>query len=495
MSLREPFASLDRHRGSTSAPWARKVVVMRNGRCVGSGRAWRVLAALGLVTPLACSDDRTLAGVEVEPRCGGEAEVELVELGPGEGVQLVYGFDDDRVLVRIGTETEFLRAVVVSTCGGTAEPVSPGIAHVFEYEGVLLACDPDFALVQLRELGDPSPQVLVERGCANVRNEFGLVAFEAAEGSTSGRLLRLRVEGQTVRREPLLEAVRVPSYDFVYGGLVGDQALVTTVDGAVQAVNIVTGAVRWIADEATVVGHDDDLWLVHHDPGAAAGDGAVELVDRRTGEVTALTIAGPHERVTLAHGIVVVGLDTRSQPEVFAAADGHAITPPAGLRVRGVAAPGVLWLSRDDDDGGATHFRWREGEAPIEIASCSHCGMATVSSPDGALISSGEPTAPTMWFADAGGGVAQRVASAVGQAYSLLEDRRVLTIPGYYDVVSGPLLVYTPDDPTPQVLADDVSPWSTYLTDVYRGDPRDVLYETAPLDEVHALHLVRLGER
>lgn len=47
----------------------------------------------------------------------------------------------------------------------------------------------------------------------------------------------------------------------------------------------------------------------------------------------------------------------------------------------------------------------------------------------------------------------------------------------------------------PLVLAEQVSPWSTYLTDTYRGDPRDVLYQTTPLDGAHALQLVRLAER
>lgn len=453
------------------------------------------ILAMMVAAPLACTDDTARDGVELEPRCGGETAIEVVELGPGEGVYSVSPFDEDRVLVRIGTETEVQRTVVASTCGGAPEPVSPGVSWVFEHDGVLLGCDDDNALVQLRELGDPSPQLLVERGCASARNEFGMVAIESAEGSTTGRLLRLRVQGQAIVREPLLEDLRVPTFPYLYNGLLRDEAGAVGNDGTLRVVNIVSGAVTPIADAVDTWYPVEDRMLVRHGPGAPEGEGAIRLVDRHAGTNEVLTIAGANDRIAFMHDTLFVGLDgpAQTQLQVVDARDGRPIVPPAGFTVGGAPAPGVLWLSRFADDGFVTHFRWREGEAPVEIASCYACGLRAVSAPDGALIS-GDAPAPTLWFAEADGGAAQQLAGPVGREFALLEDRRVLTVPGSDDV-EGPLLVFDPDEPAPLVLAEQVSPWSTYLTDTYRGDPRDVLYESAPLDGAHALQLVRLAER
>ena len=204
-------------------------------------RAWIPIALL-----FGCSeDDAFVTEVELEPRCGGNGAVKLLELADDEQVGRVASFDGEAFVVDLligHDEDEYARrSVVVSPCGDDVQEVAANLASVFVWNGALLGCDGNRNLVQPDGVDDPAPEMLVERGCDRVHTDSAIVAYEAALDAGIGRLVAIRSNGDgTVEIETLAEGVVVlGGVDTVYRpDVLDDVVYVRMPDLSVHAVGL-----------------------------------------------------------------------------------------------------------------------------------------------------------------------------------------------------------------------------------------------------------------
>ncbi len=456
------------------------------------GHAWLLCAAL-----VGCADEDRSSDVELEPRCGGDGIVKLLELDPSEASGVVQRFDDERLRVTTyATEGGgSLRSLLVPDCGGEPESIAPNLAWVLLEQGVLLGCDRDGALVRLASLDDDAPVVLAERACGYRPTKHGLVTLDARPGAEVARLVRIRADGRgSVAVDTLLDDIPIASNAQYFPAVSDDEAFAVRSDDALWRVDLATGG-----SDAIVHGVAD-YWispthvLYRRIDAFPDGETAVMLHDRTTGAETVLAAAFPASvMIELGEDVAVLGRNRLPAPLWFSTADGHAIVPPAGTQVVWASEGGVFWLNRIDTARQIVDvLRWREGTEPERTFTCRDCATRGTAGRPGLQVVVELPGQPReLWFATDTGGQAKRIATPIGEDFRMLADDRVLTVLDE----TGDLLVYPPDGGAGHKLATSVRPWSVWsLESSDGGSNRDLFYEVDDDAGDHALYSARLAD-
>jgi hypothetical protein len=457
---------------------------------------------------LGCSaDDAFVTDVELEPRCGDEAPVKLLDLAEDEVVGEVASFDGEAFVVDVlvGSDADGYarRSVVVSDCGDDAQEVAANLHSVFVWEGALLGCDADRNLVQPNGVRDPTPEMLVRRGCDRVHTDSAIVTYEEGADAGIGRLVAIRSNGDgTVEIETLADGVVVvgdPS--LVYRPLVQDEvAYVRMPDLSVHAVELASGTnVLLIAD--VVSAQISRSHILYQSASAVQQDLApLVLRERKTGSEVVLDNAFPtngdrvlSENYVRLHG--AAGTPTLTGPRWFWTSDGREFFAPGGTAILSVLPDDSAWLSRYDDVSYEQELlRWREAELPERVVSCQDClDMSHDVRRGGVHIRRGRDFSgdAELWFARDAGGDPELLASRITSDYAHLADDRVLTVVDREED-RGTLVLHDYRDPAEQVLDPQVRTTSIFLTLLFdRQD--DVFFEVDDAERRHALYHARLA--
>jgi hypothetical protein len=468
-------------------------------------RGWLI----GLLT-LGCAESVVVGDVELEPRCEQDGAVELLDLEDDEMVGTVQPFDGDGFHIRIAADVEDddddapvaetpARSVIVSACGEQVTDVPRDLQWVFVWEEMLLGCDRMDRLVQLDHLDDPSPIVLAQRGCAYYETQWGLIAPDVATGEVIGRLVAIRSIGPgQLEVHTLVDQLLLPGSDGSYGfGVLDDEIMVPTADGAVSSYRLATGTSEVVLDGVLDYQRSRTHLLYRPEDDIADGLAAVILRDRQTGTEVVLDDAFPASvSNTLTSDAAVLGWIQLPEPKWFWARDARPIVPPTGTSILGMTEGAMLWLASQNDATNVVEFsRWWEGQSPEPVMSCRDCYGEVHGYAEGLTIHIGAYRSDQeLWFASNDGGPAQRLAAGVNpQLAFLLKDRRVLALHDEHDGY-GRLVLHDYRDGSAATIAPRVRDSSMFLTWVFSSeDDLDVLYEADIADGEHALYHARLA--
>jgi hypothetical protein len=455
---------------------------------------------------LACrEDDVFVTDVELEPRCGGDGPVKLLDLADDEEAWQVYRHNEaDDVVVMIGPashepgEEYSLRSVVVSACGDDVREVAPNLDSVFVWEGALLGCDVDRNLVQPDGVDDLSPAMLVRRGCDRVHTESAIIAYDAAFDDHIGRLVAIRSLGDgTVMVETLVEGVVVLGGETsVYRPHIqNDKAYVRMPDLSVHAVDLATGTSTVLI--ADVVSTSISPSHILYQSASAVQDDLAPLVlrDRESGTEVVLVEAFPTEqgRTLADNHVKLEGPDHWGDPSArrwFWTSDGREFVAPGGTQIMTVLADGAVWLNGYDEASYESELlRWRESKLPERVLSCRDCVDVTHNYWRGGVqIRRGASIVKDtqLWFVRDEGGAAELLAGRVSRDFLQLADDRVLTVLGG-DEEHGELVLHDYRDASQRTLHPRVGTAAIFLTMLFNVEG-DVLYQVDDAERGHALY-------
>lgn len=454
---------------------------------------------------LACGeDDAFVTDVELEPRCGGEGAVKLLDLADDEEVGQVGSFDGEafRVELLVGREDDedddySRRSVVVSACGDDVQDVAPNLDSVFVWEGALLSCDRNGYLVHADALDDSSPTVLAERACGYRILESVIVAYDVAAGETVGRLIAIRSLGDgELEVDTLVEEVVVPKADGSwFPSLVGGEVFVRTPELDVLAVDVASGTSTILLDDVVSA----SVWgsqVLYQSANMVQEDLApLVLRDRETRSEVVLDAAFPTDRGRLLADdyVRLDGPDDWGDPSAqrwFWTSDGREFVAPGGTTIMRVISHGDVWLTGYDESMCETAVsRWREAKLPERVMSCRDCQVQATNR-GVHILRRWDSSGRELWFARDEGGDAVLLAAGIDYEFLQLVDDRVLTSVEE-DESHDRLMLHDYRDGSVRTLDRNVRSSAIFINWLLAGG-REVFYEVDDADRGHALYFAVL---
>lgn len=457
-----------------------------------------VSLVLALSTLPACGDEHDPADLYLEPLCGDQRVVELLEF-PGESINGVERLsEDDDLYVELldldvtddGVVTS-TRGVVVDRCGEEVTELQPGITDVMPLGDALVACR-DGDLVRLARYDDPSPVLLARHSCHAMPVGDRWVAITADPEAETGTLVALEVEGSEIEVRPLLDDLDLPAIPEAPGlveqpthvpNVIGSQVFAWTTSGALFSVDPRTGETRLELEREQVQAVSFDEAAIAYRAPVPPGQNLAPIVlrDRRTGADQPLAAEIPAWWVFFwkAPGVLTVTPQAgSSQARWFLLDPVRELVVPPGMDAEKVRADGYAWLGqRDEATGGVSLMRWREGEEPRVVLTCTKCEPAWIDHEVDwidVLIETETPARYELWRLDDHEGPARLLADGVGEEYEVLDDGRLLSVPLVMSGQWGPLELFESADEPGVALFRSVARFSTSFTVDHGGG--DILY-------------------
>jgi hypothetical protein len=207
----------------------------------------------------------------------------------------------------------------------------------------------------------------------------------------------------------------------------------------------------------------------------------IVLRDRQTGEEQPLAAEIPAWWVFFweAPGVLTVTPEAgSSQARWFILDPVRELVVPEGMEAEKVRADGYAWLSqRDEAKQEVSVLRWREGEEPQEVLTCTKCELASVDDEVDwidVLVETETPARYELWRLDDREGPARMLADGVGERYEMLDDGRILGVPLVMSGQRGPLELFESADEPGVTLFHSVDQFSPSFTVADGGG--DILY-------------------
>lgn len=451
-------------------------------------RAWISSSlSLCLCSLVACQDEADPGAAYLEPLCGGELRVQLVplEITPIAGIRRLN--EDDDLFIRLLATEEILgdssRSVVVDRCGDEMTELAPGVTSLELLGDALLGCL-DGDLVRLASYGDPAPALVARRGCMATKLDDLWVTVEAEPGTEVGRMLAIEAVGSEVETRVLFDHV-VTHPDFDYGPLVVDgRAFTATSEYAVYSADVHTGQSVVELEQSEAMSVTEDV-IAYREPSLAPRFTAPIIVrDRHTGTEQTLDADIPESwSFWWEHDVLRVRPPHEpSFARWFRFDPIRELVVPEGMQIETVRTDGYMWLTRlDEPTGELTVLRWREGEEPKPLLTCTACELAVLDQDAeyiDVLIPTEEADRYELWRLDDPEGAARLLATGIGEEYEVLDDGRVLGVPLLMNGQWGPLELFESADEPGVELVRSVARSAPGLTEAHGGG--DILYESGP---------------
>jgi hypothetical protein len=471
-----------------------------------------VSLALALSSLAACGDEHDPADLYLEPLCGDERAIELLAFS-GESISEIERLNaDDDLFVELyqhdvtddGVVTS-TRGVIVDRCGDEVTELAPGITDVMPLGDALVACL-DGDLVRLARYDDPAPTLLSRGGCAVVPVGERWVAFAAEPGAEAERLVALDVVGSEVEVRTLLDDVDLPDIPELpeppryVPSVIGSQVFAWTTSGALLSVDPRTGETTLEIERDEMEAASFDEAAIAYRAPVPAGQNLAPIVlrDRQTGADQPLAAEIPAWWVFFweAPGVLTVTPEAgSSQARWFLLDPVRELVVPEAMDVEKVRTDGYAWLSqRDEATQEVSLLRWREGEEPREVLTCTKCKLAWVDHEAAwidVLVETETPARYELWRLDDLEGPARMLADGVGERYEMLDDGRILSVPLVMSGQWGPLELFESADEPGVMLFRSVEQVSLSFTVAYGGG--DILYSSG-LGSPHGLFRARLAQ-
>lgn len=468
------------------------------------------LLALATLTATDCADDQAELTATFERQCDQDGPVELLRLTEEEEVFHVADVElGGDFVVWIGAADELApdpsplqRTVVVDRCGDTATQTAPDVWHVFANDDWLLGCV-GWELVVLESHDDATPThlgascgVVVVDGVALATDYVASEFPGTPEPST--RVLELYEEAGALTTRVIFDGLGAQGAFQVDRDR--DELFVQDVDGNVMKLHPRSGEVDLLLTEVGLWDVDRDWILFFPSVDSVTGLATLAVLQRSTGElhVLASDIASPLSRFGIRHGaLAVVGWASDDTQRWFHLDPPAEVSPPPGLELEAVHPDGTVWLRRPAPDYGEAMeiLRWPPGAPPEVALSCFWCRL--VDTGDGGVhVHEETPAIGTwdLWQLHDHGEAALLLADEVHHDAPVVDPHlavRPTCDPPSGSCEHGALLLFDGTAPAGTLVAPDANFAAPTLSS-FVGDARDIVYETGPASETHALYRARL---
>ena len=459
----------------------------------------------------ACADDVATFDAPLQPQCGSDGPVTLVELAEDEviGSFWRYGDDEGSILTAVvaaepppaGELAAVKRHLVVDRCGEELGRTSVDVGWLTPRHDEVFGCSRDGQLLHLRTIDDPDPTIVTRGSCYFAEVAGVLVGKDVDPETSDEQLVTITVAPDGVHRSTLLAGLQ-PDDDPVYPPtiyLVEDLIFAQlAADGSVHSVDPATGQVQLEVASAGDF-YPQPRAIAYRPTILADGEtGPVRVRARESGAEVTVVENLPADAGLYWHDETILrafASDTQPLGRWFALSPLHEIVPPTGTEIVTIREDGLIWLQRDHEDWRTDFLQWHEGQDPVVVMECKSC-FAGWPFDHGDLyvgVNTVYPERLEVWRVRSDGSAPTKVAYPVNNDYDVLDDGRILAVDDVSQTSAyGPFLLFDGNGGPGHTIAEHVERHAATATRLY-ATPGDVIYEALHDDGTGALYRARLA--